>query len=467
MQSYADRSRVLTYQSCPRKRYFEYEVPTGAPANGIRPTRVDMNLLVGGCFHKGIEHILEGAKNGFDGEFLEPFIEDGVETAVSSFWDAAKTKGLILEEKEDALYVYHEQAALVEALIRGYAVFCLPQLLERFQVVDVEREEVGVFQHKSYTLHFGARLDGLLMDRSSLELYALSLKTAKEWGKRDDMSARHDMQGLSEVRVVEQRLAKWHKALEDSEYEHGGSSNPGDKIYPMTPNSRVEFRNDADVMELIPAWFVQRYCAGAPPTLAGVKMEYALKGRREEYPKGSGRYAFNNPLIRPWKKADDLGGVVSYAFRYEFKDELGGSHRLGKGWNRVNIWEDMGVKAWIELLRTKSLQGFGPGAAIAGQFILPLEYFRNPEDMDRWERQVVHQEHRITQAKELIVPAEAREAWLDEFFPMHTKSCDWPTKCPFQEICFGPKAYLFDPMSSQIFEPREPNHPTELKVLTK
>ena len=54
------------------------------------------------------------------------------------------------------------------------------------------------------------------------------------------------------------------------------------------------------------------------------------------------------------------------------------------------------------------------------------------------------------------------EEILDEVFPMHTKSCDWPTKCQFQDICFGPKAYLHDPLSVGIYEPRVANHPTQL-----
>ena len=46
-EGYADRSRVLTHQSCPRRRWFEYEVPTSGKVNGIRPGRLDMNLIVG------------------------------------------------------------------------------------------------------------------------------------------------------------------------------------------------------------------------------------------------------------------------------------------------------------------------------------------------------------------------------------------------------------------------------------
>jgi len=440
MEAYADRSRILTHQSCPRRRYFEYEVPTDGEVNGVRPTRLDMNLLVGAAFHAGIECLLNDAMGALD---LKDSVDNAVDVALNGakdwtgYWPQVKSVGLALEPEEDASYVYYEQAALVEALIRAYAVFVLPQVLDRFQVVDVEREERADFSIPGFTLHFLARVDGILLDKTTGEIFVLSLKTAKEWGKREDDSARHDMQGLSETRVVEQRLQAWDAALKDG--RNGG----------------------------IPDWFVQRHAAGASPQVSGVIMQYALKGRRENSPKGSGKYCFNNALIRPWKKADDLNFGGAYAIRYEFQDSMGANHRLGKGWNRVNIWEDMGVKKWIDYLATQEIQGFPPGTAIASQFVLPVEYFRNPEDMDRWERQVCHQEKRAAEGRDLIRQASALgrlELALDECFPMHTRACDWPTKCSFQEVCFGPRAYLHDPISSGLYTIRTANHPSEKKI---
>lgn len=321
MEAYADRSRILTHQSCPRRRYFEYEVPTEGKVNGIKPTRMDMNLLLGGAFHAGIEGLLSYAMchpaNPMSGE---EDIDAAVNASLNGFgdwngyWPQVKSVGLALDPEEDASYVYYEQAALVEALIRAYAVFVLPQVLDRFVVVDVEREEHATFSIPGFTLNFLARVDGILLDKTTGEIFVLSLKTAKEWGKKEDDSARHDMQGLSETRTVEQRLAKWQAACD----EHGSRV--------LTGELSID----------VPQWFWDRYTAGAPPTVSGVIMQYALKGRRENSPKGSGMYKFNNVLIRPWKKADDLGGP-SYAIRYEFQDPMGGNHRLGKGWNRVNI----------------------------------------------------------------------------------------------------------------------------------
>ncbi len=462
MKAYASRSQVLSYQECPRRRYFEYEIPTSNPQlGGIRLSRLDMNLHTGSCYHTGMEALNRGQS-----------VEEAVGLALEDFWPKCKAQGLILEANEDASYVAYEQASMVEALIRAYAIAILPGNLARFDIVEVETEDVGLFQQGDFDLHFGARLDGLLIEKSTQDIFIQNFKTTKEWGKKSDDSTRHDMQGLSETAVVDQRLVRWHEALDSSQYERGGSSDPGELLYPLLPNSRVEYRNPQGQMELIPAWFVTRFLTGASPYVFGVKMEFALKGRRSESPRGSGRYAYSNPLIRPWKKADDLksfgGRAGNYAFKYDFQDDLGGNHRLGKGWNSVNIWEDMGVKNWIELLASETLQGFPPMTALINQFVLPEEYCRNEEDIERWKRQVIGQERKIAIAKlefaAQTIPAFAdHEAALDQHFPMHTRSCDWPTKCVFQPICFGPKAYLVAPESSGLYSIREANHPTEVE----
>lgn len=459
---YTDRSRVLTAHQCPRRRLLEYELPTSG-VGGVVPIRLNMDLVVGSAFHRGVQSLLLAHHV----ESPIPItVDDAVKDALEGagdwegFWPLVKSRGLVLGDKEDAYYVYHEQASLIEALVRGYAAFVLPQLVQRFMVVEVEREDLGTFRAGTSEVKFGMRGDALLLEKDSNDLYILSLKTTKEWGKKTEDTYRHDMQGLSEIMVVEQRLKQWAR--------------------------RLDIDNST---EDVPAWFVKRHLTGALPTIFGIKMEFALKGRKSEYPIGSGVWSYSNPLIRPWKKADDLGGVEQYAFQYEYQDPMGGNHRLGKGWRRVNIWEDMGVKAWVEKLQSESLQGFEPGRALAGQFVLPIEYYRNEEDMRDLEVEIVGQEEEIATGNRLLREAlggytsgpEASSPRLDngapegdhrgdklrwalgKYFRKQTKSCDWPTKCEYQEVCFGPREYTLNPLSSELYQIRTPNHPIEKK----
>lgn len=455
--SYVSRSQAVSYQTCPRKRWYEYEVPTSnVSLGGVKLAKLDMNLHTGSCYHVGMEALNSGRS-----------VEEAVGQALEAYWPVVKAQGFILESSEDASYVAYEQAAMVEALIRAYGIAILPGNLERFDIVETEKEDLAIFSEGGFDLHFGARLDSLLVEKGTGDIYVQSFKTTKEWGKKSDDSARHDMQGMSETATVDQRLQRWQEILD---------SPAGEKV-----KEAITGLGEGMVIEgaMIPWWFIQRWQTGAAPYVMGVKMEFALKGRRSENPKGSGRYVYSNPLIRPWKKADDLksfgGRAAGYAFKYEFQDELGGNHRLGKGWNSVNIWEDMGVKNWIELLASESIQGFAPGTALTNQFVTPVEYYRNEEDIARWKRQIIAQEQRIATAKtdvgityNLLAKNpnsseyfDRLEEKVDALFPMHTRSCDWPTKCVFQPLCFGPRPYLIAPEASGLFQIRTANHPTE------
>ena len=127
------------------------------------------------------------------------------------------------------------------------------------------------------------------------------------------------------------------------------------------------------------------------------------------------------------------------------------------------------------------------GVGIAGQFVLPIEYYRNEDDMRDLEVEIVGQEEEIATGARLLREALGeytsgqepsaprldggspqrdnrgdRLRWvLGKYFKKQTKSCDWPTKCEYQEVCFGPKEYTLNPLSSQLYQIRTPNHPVE------
>lgn len=446
---YSDRSRSIDFQECPRSFWYGYVFPNGTPTAGLRPDRLNMDLTTGLGFHEGCNHLLLGVD-----------VDEAVKRALyghekwEGYWPLVKKQGFVLEVNEDASYVAYEQAAMVEALIRGWAWFGLPQIKERFEIVEAERDEYGIFtmdnQGDPFNLIWGMRGDALLMDKNTLDLFILSLKTKKEWkGLKDEKKNRYDMQGMSETAVVEQRLRRWHELCEAH-------------LVGKIPDASAMNH----MIEKVPQWFVDRYKAGAGPTIMGVKMDFALKGRRSEWPLGSGKYAYSNPLIRPWKRDDGLKGD-GYAFMYEFKDELGGNHRLGKGWNRINIWEDIGVKAWVNLLATESFQGMEPMIGIQKQFIMPVEYYRQETDIDNWKEQRLHEEIRIARGIKECVPTigtKQLQSKLNEHFPMYSNYPTDCTYCPFEMLCHdGIESYLHDPMSSGKYAPRTGNHKAELE----
>lgn len=448
IEVFSSRSALLTRQSCPRRWWWEYGIPIpGSQVPGIAPTKLNMDLLIGSGYHVGDEYLLKG--HSLEESIGRALEGDGM--GWPGVWPLLKSKGLVLGDKEDAYYVYHETASLVEALIRGFHYAVLPDLLTRFTVVEVERdgeEILSIGDVPDFQVRWGYRADALLLEKETQDLYILSLKTTKEWNKKKEDMGHRDMQGLSEVASVDQRLQRWNDWQGDKHYE-------------------------------APEWFRERQYLGASPHVFGVKMEYALKGSRREYPYGSGKYYYSNPLIRPWKKQEAEGPPVKrrgkplvtanfsspYAVNWEFQDDLGGNHTLGKGWRPVPIWEDMGVKNWMEILASESIQGLEVGEPIRQQFVSPIEFFRSDEAIERWKRKVVFSEHRNYLGRKAVLESTSPgeyESYLDEHYDTHTERCDYPNKCPFQEICFGPEAYLFDPLSSGSYEPRTPNHQNEL-----
>lgn len=453
LTSYADRSRVLTGQRCPRQRYFQYDLATGNTVGGVDSARINMDLLIGAAFHVGVENLLRGDD-----------VDLACATALDGFWTGAKSKGINLADTEDAFYVYNELAALIEALIRAYNFVVLPKMLERFDVVEVEQEDVSSFIKDDYELLWGSRADALLMEKDSDDLYVLSLKTTKEYGKRQEDSAHHDMQGLSEVKVIDQRLQRWQADCE--------AANPAELENYLQVLGHPEGYPVAK--EYIPSWFLRRFLTGAAPRVLGVIMQHALKSARRESPKGSGKWYYDSPLIRPYKyignpnaKRASAPPDYPYAAAYEFRDELGGNHRLGPQWQRENIWETLSVREWISILNSTMIQGQPIGFFLENAFVLPNEYYRNEDDMERWEKRMVYAERRHmtgVAAARAAFGTPAYEDVLDEYFPPASTACDYPGRCMFQEVCYGPKAYLMNPMSTGLYQIRTANHPIEVEI---
>jgi hypothetical protein len=435
-----DRSRTLAYQRCPRSRWLEYEYK----GLGIRPNKLNTDLWTGTYVHIGVNGLLSGKSE-----------DESVGLALEMYWPEVRNWGLVVEDNQDASYVAYEQGALTEALVRLYARYVLPRVLERFQIVETEREDVTklvnlpTYNDNYKQLFWQSRCDALLLEKETSDLYVHSLKTAKTWGQKEDDGARHDMQGLSEIWAVDDRLRKWQEKW-----------NSWDELNKTTALNLDSFNQ-------VPNWFIKRAAEGHPPHVQGVKMEYLLKGIKDRYPP----YGYGSPLIRPWKDTRDDLGRPNYAWKYDWKDELGNGHKLGPKYRRVNIWEGMGVKNWMNALEEGLIQP-GTGNPFESQVVLPIEYFRNDYDTKRWLRQTQNQESRIAESSETAnrLLASGRlaefEEELDRNFPQHSRSCDWPTRCPYQEVCFGPEGMLMAPEQGGYRE-RVPHHQAEVEKVEK
>lgn len=398
------RSAVITHQRCPRKRYLEYHYE----GTGITRVRLQAPLATGGYTHVALASLLEG-HNAFEAA--------GV--AKERYQIDCATRGLDLEKTENQALVASEQIALVEAFTHLAARRVIPQLMEEYEIVDVEREEWFVlYEDSALVVVLEARCDALLRERTSAfgqrppeqagaidyprDLYVLSWKTAASWDRRKAKEARTDMQGLSEAYAVELRVGE--------------------------------------------------------PVL-GTKMIHLLKGKRKEYPEDSGHWIQSSPLVHAWMQGGGPTPQFAWTFSWDDAEQVNDwgkpvRHRLGKGWRHCFIPDVMPVSEWVQMLDEGQVQPEA-GDCLAKQFVSPMPEPRSPEQKQRWLRSVAYQEQAIAEA---LAGGVGDHYFYDEQFPQYTHSCNYPSQCAFWELCHGSEE-VDNPMS--LYQARVPHHPGE------
>lgn len=173
-----DRTRIIDFQRCPRRRYWRYHFDQ----TGIEPQLTAKALTTGKLTHEGIDRLILG--NDPDNT-----IADILDLAEGEF--TAETPGRI------------EQLWLIEALLWAFHVRGLPQLQAQYEIIDTEREEELPL---SEGLTLMARTDAILKEKETGDIYLGSWKTTATYDQRKELYQRHDMQGISEPLAVEHRL---------------------------------------------------------------------------------------------------------------------------------------------------------------------------------------------------------------------------------------------------------------------
>jgi hypothetical protein len=358
---YTDRTRIIAYQECPRRRYYHSHFPTQNGNIGIAPVKLYIPFATGSFSHHGLALLLSGMD-----------VDTAVQQSIQNYREAVAKKGIQLELGESESSVAEEQIALVEGMLRAYAIIKLPEILNEYEVMEVEFEDVWDFAtFDEEPIKLMARADALLREKNSNELYIQSFKTAAHYDRRAASEAEHDVQGLSEAAATEVRLARWWQQVNKGE----------------TFKEQLGFNIDTPMYKYL------RAC-DAPPRIAGIRMEYLLKGRRMEYPEDSGIYVQYSPLIRGYMKEGITG--PEFGWKREWKDDSGSKRRLDyRTWKAFNAWEQPGgIKAWIDLLATGSVQP-DAGECLPAQFVTPIPYMRQEDDLRDWYEQTVVQETQI------------------------------------------------------------------------
>jgi len=500
---YTDRSRIETFQRCPRSRFLQYHLG----GLGIESASKPLPLAVGGAVHVGLEHLLLG--DGEDvavehavadlAQYRTALALDTTELASQqpldstvALHDMALQLGMSVDDpalgqlgvvdiytgagaRAFDNFLWQEQSGLVEGLVRAYARRRLAPLLEEYEVLEVEREgqwQLHVNYLKGLDLWFCSRPDALLRERSTGHLYIQSFKTTGAWDVRKERDAQHDMQGLSEGVEVEKRLAGWWQEIQ--------TYGPDEKAWAEASGSTV---------------VMAKYLAGLPepPRIMGIRYEYILKGERWKDEELSQRVGFQarsqrSHLIRAYTNLGMTPDDTQRCWSYDYLKEDGQASKLYyKNWRSKPVWESgLSIKAWIDLLDDSHLttvadeqmgggrelgyssaaqaQGYTRQHPLDAVFIPPVVVYRQDDDLRDWIEQVEAQEVRVAQAVAQVEAAgdgAERRSLLNEHFPQTRRACEYPTTCQFVKVCYGSADMREDPKGSGLYVDRVPNHPQE------
>jgi hypothetical protein len=402
---YTDRSRILDYQRCGRRRYEGFH----RLGSGISSIAKPLPLAVGGSVHEGFAVLLlEGQRavwafpgtvedaiatlfeTKINGRTMARQIEEqAVATALADFAQykkleidttefAAMTKGggpqsdegnkiaetLGLAPDDPAVlalqnevgqnwnrfdeYLRKEQTALVEAIVRAYARRRLRPLLEEFEILEVEREGQWQLyaddagQPDEFQIVFMSRPDALLRHRVSNELEIISFKSTASWDVRKARDAEHDMQGLSEGVEIEQRLNSWWADIH----------RPGSTFFQLAEKYLEEGGKNTITQPM--AQFLKGL--SSPPRISAIRYEYILKGQRRVDKELSEKLGMEtrtqgSHLVRGLLAKGMAAGDEKWCWSWNFKKDDGSNGALHyKTWHGAGIWEHMTIAQWIDKL---------------------------------------------------------------------------------------------------------------------
>jgi hypothetical protein len=396
---FIDHSRIVD-GLCPRKRYLRYEL--GGMGYVSPGSGEDLNI--GGSTHEGLDNLLQGGT-----------LEQALTVAEDYFWEHAAYPDYLLPEQQDALG--WDGCNLAKAFIYAFNVSYLPQLLETYEVLEVEEEinwlvgwiHAGDNDDKAIVMM--SRPDGLLRHKETGKLWHVSHKTAQDFQPLQIDKLQIDSQRFSES------MAIWAKY-------------------------------------------------GEP--VQGTLYNYFLKGKRYK-DKDLSIDRFSSGLIHPYmQRLATIGGDLipeNLSFIYEW-NELDGhllrSRRLGKGWERVTIYNEMDFMTYLGWLEGQIVPR---GRDYLAESIVGMhEVWFNEEHAERWQRGVARSEEDWARKVEHVGRG---DGWIDgdladQTIPLQHSECySYNRPCTYLGICWQDQ-----PIESLIYDgslvARTPNHLIEL-----
>lgn len=362
---------------------------------GLVSTARNEDLLIGAAVHEGVDLLMQGGN-----------LDQALTVAMDCYDEGRPWGDWLLPEQK--VILTNDGKHLVMALIYAFERCYLPQYREQYEVLEIEEEinwEVGTMSD----LHLVcmSRPDAILRDKQTRRLWHVSHKTTKRF---DDL--------------ILQKL-------------------------------------DVDIQRFAEGYAIQ---AKYMEPIEGTLYNYFIKGdRRKDESTNLDRYTTG--LIRPYIQRIGTGGsitpeMLSYQWEWNRLDQSSGQvskKRLGKGWEKCDIYREMDFKTYLGWLAEKWVDPGGDFLLDSQAGMIPV-YWDNDhawrwligtgKSEQRWYRTIDMDGNRMNMTG--LVAAED--------LPLATQQCfSYNHRCQYFDICWrgkSPETLLGDGTLAH----REPNH---------
>jgi hypothetical protein len=448
---FTSRTAALTYQTCKRKRFYSNHYAQ----TGIVSESLDLNLETGSSIHRGLQNLFEHCRIEHPmGDFGEQCINQSVDIALNLFRNDLTNHSLSLKSGEEMFlpFIIAEHESLIEGLIRCFAIKRLPDLLNEYEIIEAELDEN--FIEFSPEVIWQSKADAAFLTKDySKGVIVCSIKTTSEYA---DVTLRNiitDMQGNSEWAAIQARLDRDYKAYINAGYIPDGVDTRWHKYF---------------------AWCFKN---NQKPRVYAVQYEHLVTSEYRDYEK-SGLRKRQSFLLHPYK-LELVQGMNIYTGQKSFSPAQYkwkvGSGRQPKGWGKIDIWEDIGIKNWIDMLATGQVR---PEEGNPLDFLIrtsDLVIRATPDDnskIEEWLISTRFQEETIIAHLEILeqYASNARKTgnWelynktLMQFFPKETDSCwnYYGRNCGFVQVCHEGRN-LQELIDANIYVSRHPHHEGE------
>lgn len=448
------RSAIDTYNACPQKFYLQYLYNE----HGIVENSSDLDLLIGSAIHLFFETIFSN-NLGDNHNHSNELMDLSINAALDYFNENISKNPLKLKAFEDNIdYVVEESNVLIEALCYSYWINKFEEHHKRFEFLEVEKEEIirlFQLQKQDFTeiedVIYVAKADGLWRERDTNNLFILSNKVISGYMPVTARNYQYSSQNVSELYCVNKRINEFIQLIHEqgvNKYE-----NPFEK-YILEQTFKTENIKANNVL-----------------------YNLLIKGQRKEDPYGSKIYKRNNVLIRPYK----YNRVNSNPFNRQFYNAeetsvnldnyklIVGSGRLPKGWERIEIWKDLGIRNFIDKIKMGLIQPQEEN--YLGRITIEPEeaIFKTDYEIDLWYKRLIYK------VKNEIVPKilAYRQIGLSKneagvIFDINTANCfDWYGKdCSYVDYCHNGED-IEENLSMNLVQIRRPHHDLEEGLFIK